>query len=127
MVWSRGPWHFDKCLLMLEKPSGSGEISKMLFQKVDFCILIYNVPILCMNRRIVKKISKMVGEIVECPVESRECWGKFMRLKVRVDISKPLVRGIRVWLEEFETIVIALLRYERLPEFCYVCGMVSHC
>ncbi|KAL5789446.1 hypothetical protein ACOSQ2_004334 [Xanthoceras sorbifolium] len=36
MVWNRGPWHFDKCLLILEKPSGLGEISKMKFQYVDF-------------------------------------------------------------------------------------------
>ncbi|KAL5736534.1 hypothetical protein ACOSQ2_031322 [Xanthoceras sorbifolium] len=28
MVWSRGPWHFDKNLIVLEKPVGPGETSE---------------------------------------------------------------------------------------------------
>ncbi|KAL5775661.1 hypothetical protein ACOSP7_013218 [Xanthoceras sorbifolium] len=72
-------------------------------------------------------LAEMVEEVVECPGDTRECWGRFFRVKVRVDIFKPLKRGLRVWLEEFSTMIIAPIKYERLPEFCYVCGLVSHC
>ncbi|KAK3221507.1 hypothetical protein Dsin_008532 [Dipteronia sinensis] len=28
-VWQRGPWHFDNCLIVLEKPEGLGDITKL--------------------------------------------------------------------------------------------------
>ncbi|KAL5761429.1 hypothetical protein ACOSP7_017693 [Xanthoceras sorbifolium] len=35
-VFSRGPWHFDKCLIVFEEPTGAGEIAKMKFCRADF-------------------------------------------------------------------------------------------
>ncbi|TXG73181.1 hypothetical protein EZV62_001760 [Acer yangbiense] len=94
-VWGRGPWHFDKCLLVLEKP-------------------------------IAKWIAEQIEEVIEIPTESRDCWGKFLRVKVRIDISKPLKRWLRLSLDRSGNIVVVGLKYERLPEFCYACGRVGH-
>ncbi|KAL5825747.1 hypothetical protein ACOSQ3_021810 [Xanthoceras sorbifolium] len=49
MVWSRGPWHFDKNLIVLEKPVGPGAISQLKFKFSEFWIHIYNIPLACMN------------------------------------------------------------------------------
>ncbi|KAL5848841.1 hypothetical protein ACOSQ4_006854 [Xanthoceras sorbifolium] len=49
MVWSRGPWHFDKNLIVLEKPVGPGAISQLRFEFSEFWIHIYNIPLACMN------------------------------------------------------------------------------
>ena len=35
-VWHRGPWHFGKSLIVLEKPEGSGDATKLEFRKADF-------------------------------------------------------------------------------------------
>ncbi|TXG53199.1 hypothetical protein EZV62_022368 [Acer yangbiense] len=102
-VWGRGPWHFDKCLLVLEKPTGTGEITK-----------------------IAKWMAEQIGEVIEIPTESRDCWGKFLRIKVRIDISKPLKRWLRLSLDKSGNIVVVGLKYERFPEFCYACGRVGH-
>ncbi|KAL5851873.1 hypothetical protein ACOSQ3_006991 [Xanthoceras sorbifolium] len=125
-VRSRGPWHFDHCLLVLQKPEGPGDISKMDFNYVEFWIQIYDVPLMCMNRQIVRRLYKMVGVVVEIPMEGRECWRTFIRVKVGVDISRPLKMRIKVWLEDFESMIIAPIKYERLPKYCYVCGMMRH-
>ncbi|TXG60247.1 hypothetical protein EZV62_014820 [Acer yangbiense] len=87
-VWQKGLWHFDKSLLVLEKPEGMGEISKL--------------------------------------TESRDCWGKFLRVKVRIDISRPLKRWLRLSLDKSGNIVVVGLKYERMPKFCYACGKVGH-
>ncbi|KAL5770981.1 hypothetical protein ACOSP7_015135 [Xanthoceras sorbifolium] len=126
MVWSRGPWHFDNCLIILEKPLGPGEISKLEFKRVEFWVQIFNVPLMCMNMKSARLLAGMIGDVVEIPVEVRECWGRFLRVKVGIDISKPLKRGLRVYLEEFDSLIVAPIRYERLPEFCYGCGEVGH-
>ncbi|KAL5770302.1 hypothetical protein ACOSP7_014456 [Xanthoceras sorbifolium] len=126
MVWSRGPWHFDKNLIVLEKPVGPGTISQLQFQFYEFWIHIYNIPLACMNCKVARLIAEKVGTIVEFPMDSKDLWGKFLRIKVRIDITKPLKRGIRMRLENFETMITALIKYERLPDFCYGCGFIGH-
>ncbi|TXG65036.1 hypothetical protein EZV62_012030 [Acer yangbiense] len=67
-----------------------------------------------------------IGVVLELPTDSKECRGKLLRVKVRVDIFKPLKRWLRLKLDKSENIVVIALKYERLPEFCYVCGKIGH-
>ncbi|KAK2657778.1 hypothetical protein Ddye_010830 [Dipteronia dyeriana] len=73
--WQRGPWHFGKSLIVLEKPEGSSDVSKLGFIKVEFWVQIHNIPIMCMNQRTAKWLAEQVGGVIEIPSESRECWG----------------------------------------------------
>ena len=52
-------------------------------------------------------------------------WGKYLRLRVKVDITKKLVRGKKVTIEGGESRWIQF-RYERIPNFCYRRGLLSH-
>ncbi|TXG46426.1 hypothetical protein EZV62_028075 [Acer yangbiense] len=81
---------------------------------------------MCMNRRAAKVIAEQIGMVIEIPVESKECLGKFLRVKVHIDISNPLKRFIRLGVKESEKAVIVPLIYERLPEFCYACGRIEY-
>jgi len=47
--------------------------------------------------------------------------GEFLRIKVILDIRKPLFRGITIEGEGWCNI-----KYEFLPNFCYVCGHLGH-
>ncbi|TXG69525.1 hypothetical protein EZV62_004460 [Acer yangbiense] len=125
-VWQRGPWHFENSLIALEKPVGLGNISKLGFNKADFWIQIHEVPIMCMNRRIARWLADQLGEVVEIPSKSRECWGKYMRVKVRIDISKPLKQWLRFKPGATDEIIMVGLKYERLPDFCFACGRIGH-
>ncbi|TXG60344.1 hypothetical protein EZV62_014917 [Acer yangbiense] len=53
--------------------------------------------------------------------------GKFMRVKVRIDISKALKRWLKLRLGKLEEVTMMNLKYERLPEFCFACGKIGHC
>ncbi|KAK3188613.1 hypothetical protein Dsin_028174 [Dipteronia sinensis] len=64
MVWSRGPWHFNNSLLVLERPTGPGEILKLQFSRVEFWVQIFNIPLMCMNMRVARMIAEMSGEIL---------------------------------------------------------------
>ncbi|XVE52439.1 hypothetical protein DITRI_Ditri02bG0122400 [Diplodiscus trichospermus] len=52
-------------------------------------------------------------------------WGKYLRVRVLINITKPLKRGQRVVVEGGKKIRTTF-KYERLPDFCYVCGMPDH-
>ncbi|TXG49095.1 hypothetical protein EZV62_024970 [Acer yangbiense] len=81
---------------------------------------------MCMNMNMAKMITKMIGEVIEIPVEDRECWCKFLRVKVALDVMNPLTQGLILNMEGFGTSIRAPLRYERLPKFCYGCGRIGH-
>ncbi|KAK3218462.1 hypothetical protein Dsin_012432 [Dipteronia sinensis] len=81
---------------------------------------------MCMNRRTARWLAEQIGVLIEIPSESKESWGKFMRVKVQIDITKPLKRWLRLKLGKSDKIVVAGLKYERLPDFCYACGRLGH-
>ncbi|KAL5793151.1 hypothetical protein ACOSP7_001745 [Xanthoceras sorbifolium] len=73
------------------------------------------------------QLGSKVGKVKDIDTgASGDCMGKFIRIRVSIDISKPLKRGIRVSLDDSEETIILLIRYERLPEYCFGCGMVGH-
>ncbi|TXG73942.1 hypothetical protein EZV62_002521 [Acer yangbiense] len=126
MVCARGPWHFDRCLIVLVKPQGLGEISKLSFNFVEFWVQVHNIPIICMTGKIARLIFNSIGPVIDFPMETKNYWGKFLRAKIRVDISKPLKRGVVIGLEENGVQITAALKYERLSDFCYVYGLIGH-
>ncbi|KAL5836959.1 hypothetical protein ACOSQ3_014128 [Xanthoceras sorbifolium] len=79
-----------------------------------------------MNCKVARLIAEELGTIVEFPIDSKDLWGKFLRIKVSIDITKPLKRGIRMRLANFDTMITVLIKYERLPDFCYGCGLIGH-
>ena len=50
---------------------------------------------------------------------------KFLRIIVDLPIEKPLRRGGHVVNKSGEKFWITF-RYERLPTFCYLCGLLGH-
>ena len=49
----------------------------------------------------------------------------YLRVRVKIDVTKKLVRGKKVMIEGGEQRWINF-RYERLPNFCYRCGLLNH-
>ncbi|TXG70163.1 hypothetical protein EZV62_005098 [Acer yangbiense] len=124
--WLREPWHFGNSLIALEKPVGFGDIKNLRFDRAAFWVQIHDIPIMCMNRRTAKWLAEQIRGVIEIPADSKECWGKFMRVKVELDISKPLKRWLRLKLDKSNNIVVVGLKYERLPDFCFACGKIGH-
>ncbi|KAF4382637.1 hypothetical protein F8388_015465 [Cannabis sativa] len=49
-----------------------------------------------------------------------------MKVRVRINITRPLKRGLRVAIDEKGTNVSLPFQYEHLLEFCYDCGIIGH-
>nr|GME06049.1 uncharacterized protein LOC109151131 [Ipomoea batatas] len=70
-------------------------------------------------------IGNFIGEFVRIDEEAFCGWWKsFIRIRVRLNILKPLVSQMRIrnggnwsWIN---------FRYERLPHFCFICGLIGH-
>ncbi|TXG57618.1 hypothetical protein EZV62_015447 [Acer yangbiense] len=122
-VVSGGPWSFDDAFIALEKPQGKGTIVSLDFNWAEFWVQIYQVPLLCMSKEIGWFLGGMIGDVMDVDGgDVEDCVGKFMRVKVRVDIKKPLKRCLRVDILGDGNETIMVLRYERLPNRCFKCG-----
>ncbi|KAF4395586.1 hypothetical protein F8388_008685 [Cannabis sativa] len=49
-----------------------------------------------------------------------------MKVRVRINITEPLKRGLRVAIDDNGNEVSLLFQYEHLPDFCYDCGIIGH-
>lgn len=122
-----GPWSFDNSLLVLEQLNGVGDINKLGFNKVEFWVQIRNAPLLCMTREMGDFLGQLVGDLRDIDVGSiGECFGKYMRVRVVIDVSKPLERFLRMDLSGNGDESLLLLRYEKLLDYCFCCGVVGH-
>ena len=59
-----------------------------------FQIQVFNIPIKSMNKAVGTKTGNEMCELlmVDAP-KSGLAWGPFLRIRVNVDITKPLMRG----------------------------------
>ncbi|KAL5548427.1 hypothetical protein UlMin_003658 [Ulmus minor] len=126
-VFSGGPWCYQNKLLVLEEPTGVGHYLKMSFSKVPLWVQLHNIPVFCMSKTVGSILGNMVGLVQEVECNQDElCLCTFIRVRVIIDISKPLKRILKVRLGTYKELVTILLRYEHLPELCFLCGLFGH-
>ncbi|TXG64262.1 hypothetical protein EZV62_011256 [Acer yangbiense] len=122
-VLAGGPWSFNDSLIVLEELTGKGALRSLKFCKADFWVRISNIPILCMMKEIGRFLGSIIGEVWEVDTgPSGDYLGKFLRIRVAIEVDKPLRRFFRVdVLGDGEEMVMPI-QYER-PIFAF--AMVS--
>ena len=125
-VLEHEPWTYDKHLVVFEKVIANVPISSLAFQFTTFWIQIHELPVQCLNQETRDAIGRSLGTpLLMIDTESEGGKGNYLRVRVRIDITKPLHRVRKVW-SKGSVIGCENLKYKRLPNFCYWCGLVSH-
>lgn len=72
-------------------------------------------------------IGNSIGECISVEADAEDRFlGPFMRIIVKYDVNSPLRRPTKITLDHHLPPVRVLLRYEKLPEYCYICGLLGH-
>lgn len=50
--------------------------------------------------------------------------GRYVKMLVEVDLTKPFIRGTKIRFEGEMSWV--MFKYEQLPFFCFYCGKIGH-
>ena len=125
-ILAGGPWHFDRALIILTEPTGIGEVTRQTFTHTSFWVQLRNVPIMCMEKDILKVLGEQIGTVEEVETDGNgECIGEIVRIRISVDITQPLPKLIFLKLEGEEKIPMPV-GYEHLPDFCFCCGHIGH-
>ncbi|XP_006485824.1 uncharacterized protein LOC102613298 [Citrus sinensis] len=121
-----GPWHFDRSLMVVIEPMGIGDVKKQDFTHALFWVQIHNIPIMCMDKEIIQEIGGRIGKVQEVETDDAgECMGSFVRVRIMVNVTRPLPKRLLLKLEDGGQISLRIA-YEKLPDFCFCCGLIGH-
>lgn len=119
------PWHFNKHVLVLKKITDEIQPSAMVFVTTPFWLRIYDLPQVGRNEGTLRQIGTKFGEFIKLDVNTITGITRSVRMKVRINLGKPLKRGTRIRIGNVEPCWLPVT-YERLPSFCYWCGLLGH-
>ncbi|KAF4395607.1 hypothetical protein F8388_008706 [Cannabis sativa] len=77
--------------------------------------------------KLAKMIGDEVGDFLEVDKSTiLQVSGFFLRVRVLIDVSKPVTRGIMVDFKNIHREKWLNFKYENLPNICFHCGMFDH-
>ncbi|KAM6577860.1 hypothetical protein CsatB_029697 [Cannabis sativa] len=124
-VLSKEPWHFHNKHMILCTPTNLLNAPLESYTTTPFWVQVLQLPFLSKSELLARVIGNLIGSFIEVHEDSLyEGWGPFLRIRVGIDVSKPILRGQTVtWMSDELWLDY---RYERLPDFCYECGIIGH-
>jgi hypothetical protein len=124
------PWVVGRHAVLLRDFDVDQKPSEMYFNSLKVWARIINLPFGYMHKRWGAVIASPLGvngsvPMVECD-DSGRCWGGYMRVRVEVDVDKPLMRGVTVFSQRRNVTEWFQVQYENLPLYCFSCGCFGH-
>ncbi|KAL0455991.1 UNVERIFIED_CONTAM: hypothetical protein Slati_0938300 [Sesamum latifolium] len=93
----------------------------------SFHVFIHGFPIRMMTREVVEYIGNMLGVFLDSEhVQTQFKWEAKVRIQVSLDVRNPLTRALCLGWMGGEDKIMVTFTYERLPNFCYGCGLLGH-
>ncbi|KAG8367670.1 hypothetical protein BUALT_Bualt16G0097100 [Buddleja alternifolia] len=91
-----------------------------------FWIQASNLPARFMTPMSAKQIGNLVGRFIKTDMVSEsQRWRKALRIRVEIDICKPLKDSILFHAKSSANFLVEI-QYERLSDFCFKCGRIGH-
>ncbi|KAI4992937.1 hypothetical protein ZWY2020_007250 [Hordeum vulgare] len=90
-----GPWMFEKDQVVVEDYDPEKRPEDYAFNEIPIWVRIFSLPLGMMNADSAEEIGNIVGSFVEADVGvDGKAMGRFMRVKIRMNIDKPIMRGV---------------------------------
>ncbi len=102
-------------------------ISEIDFTSSAFWIQVHGLPPSWYNKGNITLVGAKAGSVVDTEISeaSGGLWQRFARVRVNINVNNPLCPRVFLPRNERNDIWISL-KYERLPEVCFRCGIIGH-
>ncbi|KAL0003012.1 hypothetical protein SO802_016793 [Lithocarpus litseifolius] len=97
-VLEHEPWTYDKYLVIFERVEVNVPISALSFQCIPFWVQIHDLPVYCLTPNFQDSIGSSLGTLLHMSdSKGKGSLRNFLRVKVKIDITKPLNKVRKVW------------------------------
>ncbi|KAK8502910.1 hypothetical protein V6N12_054137 [Hibiscus sabdariffa] len=120
-VLAGGPWTIFGHYLTVQQWSPEFSTATSHPTQVMVWISLPGLPVPLYKKSLIEEIGESIGHVIKLDYQME--WGRrgrFARLAISIDLSKPLVSKIMV------NGKIQLIEYESLPLICFHCGRYGH-
>ncbi|KAG5521220.1 hypothetical protein RHGRI_033692 [Rhododendron griersonianum] len=126
-VIAGGPWLFNNQLIVLKRWEEGIKPDQINFSYSPFWIQLRALPLEFMSVEVGRKMMVGFGEVLEVVMAQLSGnQGRCIRVKVELDITKPIPRGKHVSsIADWNPIWVSF-GYEKFPHLCHYCGLVGH-
>ncbi|KAM6554291.1 hypothetical protein CsatB_015053 [Cannabis sativa] len=120
------PWTFNRVPLVFHRLQQGEDPRSVRLHKLDMWVQIHDLRSGFMMDKVVRSAGAYVGTYVKSdPKNFSGIWRDYLRVRATIDIEKPLKRRMKLSKESGEWLW-ANFKYEHLPTFCFVCGIIGH-
>ncbi|MBA0806950.1 hypothetical protein Gohar_022790, partial [Gossypium harknessii] len=117
-VEKNGSWNFNYHLLVLHRLQEEEDPLSVQLNWVGFWMLIHDLPLGFMSEAVARQLGSFIGVFLEYDASPTQLgYKRIMRLKVRIDVRKPLKKKKQLTLLNGESIYVRF-EYENLTLFC---------
>lgn len=79
-----------------------------------------------MTKMVGKQLGNFFGTFLQYDSKNNSnIWREYMRIRVRLDVRNPLKRKKNI-VKKDKSEVVATCKYEKLGDFCFISGLLSH-
>lgn len=119
-------WTFNRALLVFERLEEGDNPLNIKLNHVDMWVQVHDLQVGFRSERVIKDIGNYIGSFVQNDVNNFSgVWREFFRMHVKIDINEPLRRKMKLKKKGGEW-VWANFKYEHVPMFCFICGIIGH-
>ncbi|KAL0402503.1 UNVERIFIED_CONTAM: hypothetical protein Slati_4280200 [Sesamum latifolium] len=125
-IWNLSPWSFLGNLIVSKPWLPEEALEDVDLSKIQIWVQATGVPVRFVNKATAEKIGNTVGKFIGTDLATEgHKWRKSLRIRVEVEIKEPLKDHVVIKCQENKSFVLEI-RYERLGDFCHVCGILGH-
>ncbi|KAM6592517.1 hypothetical protein CsatA_000220 [Cannabis sativa] len=120
------PWTFNRSPLIFHRLKRGEDPKLVRLHCLDLWVQIHDLKTGYMLEKVVRKAGDYVGKFIKTDAKNfNGIWREYLRVRATVDIDKPLKRRMKLCKDNGDWIW-ANFKYEHIPTFCFVCGIIGH-
>lgn len=126
-VLKDSPWTINGNLLNVQRWEQGKRIDQIELSRCLIWVQISSLPWDLQTMENIVKLGSKIGIVkgFEDPVLLNACYRDFVRIRVEIDVTQPLITELRIPTPQGQRFW-ARVNYEKLKGFCYKCGVIGH-
>ncbi|XBJ00303.1 hypothetical protein VPH35_020218 [Triticum aestivum] len=128
-VLHAGPWHFRDDVVVLAAFDGRGNPEDVPLDSIKIWVQIWGLPVPLKTVEMGKVMGDKLGKVVAVSHKDKMIVDEHLRVRAEHRVEEPLrkvIDTVETMLDGNTKEVLYDVKYEKLPRFCFCCGVLGH-